>query len=119
MKTSEILKQYVDEIAKLDNMCPDFAASIIQHHVQVVKAINDGQQLTAKCNIWRSDIGNTLGMTASIKTRNIAHVDVDVDADDVITEVATQKDKHENASSNNHVKWSNLGMNAYEEAKNS
>lgn len=85
MKTSEILKEYVDEIAKLDKISPDFAANIIRHHAQVVKAINDGQQLTAKCNIWRSDVVNTLGMAASIKTRSVAHVDANTDADDDVT----------------------------------
>lgn len=108
MKTSEILKEYVDEIAKLDKISPDFAADIIRHHVQVVKAINDGQQLTAKCNIWRSDIVNTLGMNASIKTRSVAHVDANTDADDVGTgdKVSCKTGKHEIAYNDKPVECS-------------
>ena len=107
MTTNEILKEYVDEIAKLDKMSPDFAASIIQHHAQVVKAVNDGQQLTAKCNIWRSDIGNTLGMTASIKTRSITHVDANTDADNTTIggKVSCKTGKCEIAYDDDHHKW--------------
>lgn len=101
MKTSEMLKEYVDEIAKLDKISPDFAASIIKHHAQVVKAVNDGQQLTAKCKIWRSGVVNTLGMDISIKTR-IAHVDDNTDTDNAATDdkVSGKTGKYEIAYNN-------------------